>query len=153
MDGTRDIPDSLYDRDFAAWAEQQARALRARAFDTVDWENVIEEIETLGRSERSALRAAIALILEHRIKLDHGLNDDPKRQWTMTVRAQQRNATKILKDNPSLRPAVAAFIFDEYDDARGAALDSFELYEEAQIDHYRRALPEICPYTQADILP
>ncbi len=153
MDGTRDILDSLYDRDFTKWSEQQARAMRVGAYDAVDWENVIEEIESLGRSERSALHSAIALILEHRLKLDHGMNDGPVRQWRMTIRAQQRHARKVVKHNPSLRPSLSSIIAEEYEDARMAALDSFELHEEARLDHYRRAIPETCPYTEADILP
>lgn len=152
MDGNRTIAETLYDRDFAAWAAEQGRIMRAGDHDRVDWPNVIEEIETLGRAERSALRSAIALILEHLIKRDHGLNDDPKRGWTLTIKAQRRNALRKLKENPGFRTGLSALILDEYDDARAMALDSFELHEEARLDHYRAAIPQSCPYTQSDVL-
>jgi glycosyltransferase involved in cell wall biosynthesis len=42
----------LYEADIAAWAEQQADALRRRAANEIDWENVAEEIESLARSDR-----------------------------------------------------------------------------------------------------
>lgn len=152
MDGTRPLPESLYDRDFAAWAAEQGRALRAGDHDSVDWENVIEEIETLGRAERSALRSAIALILEHLLKFDHGLNDAPKAGWRRTIKVQRIHLRKIVKDSPSLKPVVAVMIGEEYADARETALDSFEVHEPVRLDRYRAALPELCPYTEADVL-
>lgn len=152
MDGTRNIADTLYECDFAAWSMEQARALRAGAYDTVDWENVIEEIETLGRAERSALRSAIGLILEHRIKLDHGLNDDPKAGWKRAVKAQQIHARKRLQESPSLKPEVSALMEDEYSDARDLALASFELHEGSRLDHYRESIPTTCPYSEAELL-
>jgi len=152
MDGNRNIVETLHERDFAAWAAEQGRALRDGEYDSVDWTNVIEEIEALGRGERSALRSAIGLILEHRIKLDHGLNDEPKRGWQRTIRVQRIHARKRLKENPSLKPEVRALIDEEYPDARDVALASFELHEEARLAHYRTAIPETCPYTESDVL-
>jgi len=152
MDGNRTIPDTLYDRDFAAWAAEQGRAMRAGAHDRVDWENVIEEIETLGRSERASLRSAIVLILEHLLKFDHGLNDDPKAGWRRTIKVQRIHARKIVKDSPSLKPVAALLIGEEYADSRDLALASFEVHEPVRLDHYRATLPELCPYTEADVL-
>ena len=152
MDGNRTIAETLYERDFAAWAAEQGRALRAGDHEAVDWENVIEEIETLGRSERSALRSAILLILEHRLKLDHGLRDEPRRGWKRTVTVQRIHARKRLEDNPSLRPDVPSLILAEYEAARLIALASFEKYEEANIAHYRAVLPLECPYSETDVL-
>lgn len=152
MDGSRPPPDTLYERDFAAWSAEQGRLMRTGAYDRVDWENVIEEIEALGRGERSALRSAIALVLEHKLKFDHGLNDRPKGGWRCTIRVQQRHARKTLKENPSLRPVLAEMIAEEYADSRESALDSFELHEEARPSHYRAAIPAKCPYTEADVL-
>ena len=47
---------SLYETDFALWTEQTVEFLRERNFKEVDWENVIEEIESLGRSEKTCFR-------------------------------------------------------------------------------------------------
>jgi len=49
------MPD-LYDLDFVQWSSSQADALRRRAGNEIDWENVAEEIESLGRSDRLASR-------------------------------------------------------------------------------------------------
>lgn len=154
MDGAKDITPEigLYDTDFAAWSARQGLALRAGDWSAVDWPNVIEEIESLGRAQISALRSTISLILEHRLKLDHGLNREPERQWTLTVKTQQRHAAKLLRDNPSLRRMVSTMICEEYADARAAALDSFEAYEPHRLTAYEAALPVVCAYEENDIL-
>jgi hypothetical protein len=46
-------PDTLYDTDVAAWAEQQAGALRRRAANEIDWDNVAEEIEGVAASRNA----------------------------------------------------------------------------------------------------
>ena len=65
----------LYERDFVRWTEEQSRALRdAAGIGTnlpLDWENLAEEIESLGQSQRHELRSRIAVILEHLLKLEH----------------------------------------------------------------------------------
>ncbi len=61
--------DGLYNQDLVLWSEAQARALRAAADAgwnaPIDWENVAEEIESLGKSERHALASHIAIVIEH----------------------------------------------------------------------------------------
>jgi Domain of unknown function DUF29 len=41
-----------YAQDFYGWTQEQARLLREGRFAELDVANVVEEIETLGRSER-----------------------------------------------------------------------------------------------------
>ncbi len=66
-------PAQLYEKDFVRWTEQQAAALReAAALGTnlpLDWENLAEEIDSLGRSLRHELRSRILVIIEHLLKL------------------------------------------------------------------------------------
>ncbi|MGH7054478.1 MAG: DUF29 family protein, partial [Stellaceae bacterium] len=72
----------LYDADFVLWAEEQAAALRAAARGAsnleLDWENLAEEIDSLGTSQRSALRSQIRRIIRHLIKLEYSLAQDPR---------------------------------------------------------------------------
>lgn len=153
MDGAPDIPEkSLYRRDFVAWVETQAKAMRQGKLDAVDWVNVIEEIETLGRSERSALRSALANILEHLIKLEHSVERDPERGWRVTVATQRIHANDLLDDNPSLRRELPEFVAAAYRNARKAAMASFAEYEPARLAEYERSVPQDCPYRAEDIL-
>ena len=54
MAETENIPD-LYDTDILLWSEQQAELLRRRAANALDWDNLVEEVEAVGRSELHAL--------------------------------------------------------------------------------------------------
>lgn len=77
---------SLYDTDFLTWAEEQAAALRALAGrcdlpNALDLENVVEEIEALGRNELKAATNPIRLILEHLLKIAFDPEPDAERHW------------------------------------------------------------------------
>jgi hypothetical protein len=56
---------SLYNRDFALWVEDVMAKLKARDFDHLDLENLIEEIEALGKSERKELKSRLSTLLAH----------------------------------------------------------------------------------------
>src|SRR5262249_9612563 len=64
---------TLYDEDFLVWSRQQAKALRSAARgssnQTLDWQNLAEEIEDLGKRERRELASRVSTIIEHLIKL------------------------------------------------------------------------------------
>ena len=102
--------DSLYDRDLALWAVQQARELRAAADAgwnaPIDWENVAEEIESLGKAERHALASHISIVIEHLLKLQVSPASEPVRGWRDSVRRARREIERLLHESPSLRHEV-----------------------------------------------
>jgi hypothetical protein len=104
----------LYDRDFVRWTEQQSSALReASRFPTnlpLDWGNLAEEIESLGRSQRRELRSRLTAILEHLLKLEHSPAPDPRHGWMDTVERERSEIELLLEDSPSLRREVARMI-------------------------------------------
>ncbi len=73
----------LYRDDFYDWTRQQAGALRrlaaTRPNAEADWPNLIEEVESLGRSERDAVRSQLRRVIEHCLKLQHAAVADPRR--------------------------------------------------------------------------
>lgn len=97
----------LYDRDFVAWTEQQARHIRAaltvHSNLAVDWVNVAEEIEDLGKSVRHELVSRLTTIVEHLLKLQHSPATDPRPGWAATVVRSRLEARDLLEDSPSLR--------------------------------------------------
>ena len=107
----------LYTEDFVRWTEQQAGALREAAGAgtnlALDWENLAEEIESLGRSQRHELRSRIAAIIEHLLKLEHSPALDPRRGWMDTVARERSDVERLIEDSPSLKGDVARMIVDE----------------------------------------
>src|SRR5438105_9555179 len=101
----------LYENDFVRWTEQQSRALRdAAGVGTnlpLDWENLAEEIESLGRSQRHELRSRFAVIIEHLLKLEHSPAVDPRRGWIDTVGRERLNVEQLGPIIEKLKPRVA----------------------------------------------
>jgi len=58
----------LYEDDILLWSEQQAGALRRRALNEIDWENVAEEIESVGNEQLHAVESLLVQALRHMLK-------------------------------------------------------------------------------------
>jgi len=106
----------LYQDDIVLWSADQAHALREAAAahlnvpTPIDWDNVAEEIESLGRSERSALRSHIGVIIEHLMKLQASPAAHPRADWSASTRTQRREIEALLDDSPSLRRELAGML-------------------------------------------
>ncbi len=61
-------PQSLYDQDILLWVEDTVAKLKAHDFGNLDLENLIEEIDTLGKSQRNAIRSLLRRLIEHLLK-------------------------------------------------------------------------------------
>ena len=132
----------IHEDDPYAWAHDQAALLRGRRFDALDLEHLIEEVEDLAGSLRSAVRSRATTVMAHLLKLQHSPAQDPRLAWRETVRTQR---TRLLNDlTPSLRCHLADNLTELYARARHDAEGSLRDYgEHAAAD----ALPAACPYT------
>ncbi len=127
-----------YDEDFARWSAEQGALLRAGQFAEVDLENVAEEIESLGRSDKRQIESRLKVLLVHLLKARFQPGKD-KPGWKSTVREQRRGIAKLIKESPSLKSYPSAVLNDEYGYAREDAA------EETGLDP--KAFPETCPFT------
>jgi hypothetical protein len=120
----------LYDTDIVTWSERQAALLRRRAAGelvneaNIDWPNVAEEIEALGRNEARELASKIGSIMEHLLKLEASSAVDPRSGWRATIRRERADIHRLLKGAPSLRRTVPAVIAEELAGARSEAAAS-----------------------------
>ncbi|MGE3536189.1 MAG: DUF29 domain-containing protein [Candidatus Tectimicrobiota bacterium] len=144
------VPATLYEEDFYAWTQVQARLLAARQFAALDIPNLVEEITSLGKSEQRELANRLSPLLEHLLKLAMAAQHLPHalqragRGWRATVTTQRLRVAQGLRDNPSLRPTVPRTLTDAYAIARVDAAVELHL-EEAM-------LPERCPWTVEQVL-
>ena len=111
-----DRTSAAYDEDFYAWTQAQAQELRRAGAERdnapIDWENVAEEIESMGRGQKSEIGNRLRVLLVHILKWQHclELRDRCGRGWRLTVREQRRQLAREIKDSPSLRSfALAEF--------------------------------------------
>jgi hypothetical protein len=132
---------SLYEQDFAFWAEEMAKNLAQRSFDKLDIENLVEEIKDLSKRERDKLISSIRLIIHHLLKWDYQ-PQKRSRSWQITIERERNNFHFYLEDSPSLQK----YLNQEWVDKayRNARLDAAK---ETGLD-----FPENCPYSIQEII-
>jgi hypothetical protein len=122
---------SLYDRDFVRWTEQVAAALRQGDWAALDVENLIEEVEALGKSDRRAIKSRLEVLLMHLLKWQFQ-PEQRSRSWQATILEQRLRIADILEDSPSLKNYLPTVVDAAYVSARqlasietGLAVDQF----------------------------
>lgn len=111
---------TLYDLDFFAWANEQARLLRAGKLSEADIDHIAEEIENIGRAEKRELISRLSVLLSHLLKWQYRPLKRGAR-WEVTIRNHRRALADHLLDNPSLKAKFAEAVARAYADARGGA--------------------------------
>jgi hypothetical protein len=113
---------TIYNQDFYLWIETTAKLLREKKFDQLDCENLIEEIEGMGRSEKQAIRNNLIVVLMHLLKYKYQPQNRTN-SWRYTIREHRRRLRDAFEDSPSLKPYFQE-VFDRcYEDARKEASD------------------------------
>ena len=126
------MTDTLYDEDFVIWTERQAEALRQAAREgsnlPLDFDNLAEEIEDLGREIRHKVESLVHQILVHLLKLGCSTALEPRLKWRTEIDEFRRQLRRQLRDNPTLRARLDEIIDDEQPEAFKAAARSFERF-------------------------
>jgi len=107
----------LYDSDFCGWTIQRADALKRKSLNDLDWENLTEEIETLGRSETRELGGCYRLLLLH-LRRWQFQPMQRSRSWKAARAVQRKDASQALADNPSLKRKADEIFAATYELAR-----------------------------------
>ena len=134
---------TLYDRDFYAWANEQAGLLRAGKLTQADIEHIAEEIESMGKTEKRELISRLAVLLTHLLKWKFQTERRTK-SWRLTVEEQRRQVGRHIRDNPSLKSSLSEAIEEAYGDAIIAA--------ERETDLDRAAFPSACPWSFGEMM-
>jgi hypothetical protein len=120
---------NLYDRDYQLWLENTINQLRQGDFQAVDWQNLLEELADLGKSERRALESLLTRLLEHLLKLTYWQSQRDYNQagWKGEIRTFRKQIKKLLRDSPSLKPYLCEILEECYSDAREIIIDITQL--------------------------
>ena len=152
----------LYERDFYSWSMQQADALKSRDLKAIDWDNVIEEIADLGKTQQHNWEAFCARVIEHMLKIDYYREATEKvlKHWTREIRDFRQKMAKLIKQNPGLQGQYAEMFAEAWDDGRGYARHRLAEYDEDNdlqttwkkaFRERGRTLPAECPYRLEDV--
>ena len=142
---TAKIPNvnQLYDRDYHLWLEETAQLLKTKNFSQLDLKNLIEEIETLGRSERNKITSSLRLVYQHLLKWQYQPEKRSK-SWINTIDRERDNIRDYVEDMPSLKKML--------DDSEVIA----KAYRRGRRDAIKETgitnLPIDCPFTIQQVL-
>lgn len=138
---------ALYDRDLNAWCEQQAANLRERSTlgsnDGLDYENLAEEIDALGRSQKNALRSHLVVVILHLLKWQYQ-PDRRGKSWENSIANARAEVAYALEDSPSLRRLLPEAVERAYPIAMRDA--------ETETALPQATFPTTCPFTVEQIL-
>jgi len=132
----------LYDTDFYAWTLEQSKLLQGANWQDLDIENLVEEIESLGKQEKRELENRLGVLIGHLLKWIYQPNMR-SRSWQVTIRVQRQQIQRHIQQNPSLKSYLSDAIAVGYD----LGLEIF--FKETQL--LDADLPEVCPFTNAQI--
>jgi len=128
----------LYETDFYGWIQNQADVLRSGNLDSLDLENLIEEVESMGKSQKRSLTSRLEVLLMHLLKWQY----QPSLRgssWQFTIEEQRVRIAENLSENPSLKSQIPACMQTAYQHAKRLAARETGLAGSA--------FPPECPWT------
>jgi len=133
----------LYEEDFLAWIEEMTRLLRARRFEELDLENLIEEVDSMGISQRHERDNRLVVILEHLLKWKYQPGRRSK-SWRSTLVTQRASIERLFGSSPSLKRGLTGSLAGVYRHAVRVA--------RVETDLPAKTFPDRCPFTPEQIL-
>ena len=143
LNKTISTPNTLYDQDFYLWTQTTAQQLKEHKLHEIDIPNLIEEIESMGRSEKRELKSRLIILLMHLLKWQYQ-PEKRSESWRSTIAEQRISIELLLEDSPSLKPLVAEIFNDCYQKAR------LKASEETKIK--LNFFPQESPFTQEETI-
>ncbi len=95
----------LYQKDYYGWLQENAQLIRERKFSEVDADNLIEELESMGKSEKRELSSRLTVLLMHLMKWQYQAVRRST-SWRNTIAVQRIDIQDLLEDSPSLRTEI-----------------------------------------------
>ena len=132
-----------YDQDFYTWTQQMAMALRQKNWAALDIENLVEEIEALGKRDRRAIKSRLEILIMHLLKWQLQ-SSQRSRSWKSTVTEQRLRIQDLLTDSPSLKNYLFEILPEAYKNGRKLASDETGL----TLDVF----PETCLYSYEQLV-
>ncbi len=133
----------LYDRDFCLWIESTVKQIQEKDFQNIDWNNLLEEIESMGKREKNALESNLTILLMHLLKWQYQ-PDKRSNSWAFTITEHNRRIKKAFKHSPSLKSYFQEVFAECYGDGRKLASRETGL----PIDTF----PEQSPFNTEEVL-
>jgi hypothetical protein len=119
----------LYDTDYNLWVLETVKQLENREFNSLDLENLIEEVTDLSRRDKHKLKSLLRNLFEHLLKLAYWQAELARNQshWKGEIVNFRKQIQDQLEDSPSLKPYLHQIFEKCYQDGREIAATKSQL--------------------------
>lgn len=143
----------LYDKDYPLWAEINLELLREKLYDLVDWDNLLEEIDDMAKTDLKTCISHLAIILEHLYKLDNFKDlaggETAGKSWIRSIKNSRVEIEVLFEYYPSLKSKLPL----EMDKAWLKARKKLEIWlEDNNLDPRMYNIPQNCPYSFEEVM-
>jgi 2-polyprenyl-6-methoxyphenol hydroxylase-like FAD-dependent oxidoreductase len=121
--------EKLHERDFNLWTEQMMIAVKNQDLNAIDWKNLMDEIEDMGKSEKRSLESYLERLVEHILKLQYWEQERERnyKHWQVEVVNFRNRIFRLLDRSPSLKKYMQDIYLRVYQDAVSAQQIEFEI--------------------------
>ncbi len=134
---------TLYEEDFCLWVEATAELLKNRQLENLDYDNLIEEIEAMGRSEKHSLDSNLIVVLMHLLKYKYQ-PQKRSRSWLSSIFEHRRRLIDAFKTSPSLK----RYYEDVFDECYQYAVKQASIETGLPLNTF----PDVSPFTTEETL-
>lgn len=132
---------SLYETDYLQWIKTTVE-MHSRDYGNMDWDNLIEEIQEIGRSEQRSLESNLIVLLLHLLKWQY--QPECRSGSWVSIIEHRRRIKKALQESPSLKPYLESIFAQSYIEAVKQA--------KAETGLSLETFPKECPYELTALL-
>ena len=122
-------PRDLYFEDAWSWSREQAAALRRRDLGAIDWDNVIEEIEDVGKRHYERWVSNCGNAIAHMLKIEHYRSPEDVNHWRREVLGYRRKMHRTLRRHRGMKGQLGEMLAEAWGDGRQDAVDAMAEYD------------------------
>jgi len=156
---SKDFLKELYEKDYYRWVNENLQLLKEREYDSVDWENLLEEIEDLGRKHLDSVISYMAVILQHLFNFDiFKIYQHSGKGWINSILHARKSLEKLFLEYPSLKQKAVENVEKAW---KRAVIDLVYWFQKPENEELAKKFfgrfptekdfPENCPYTYKKI--
>ncbi|NES81231.1 MAG: DUF29 domain-containing protein [Moorea sp. SIO2B7] len=144
----------LYEKDYNLWLQENIAAIKEHRFNDIDYDNLLQELEDMGKAEKNALASNMKILIAHLLKL-RIQNDAPyemKKSWYESVDEHRERVCDALLNTPSLKTYLPEAIEKSYSGARKLAIKEGKRAKYGVRKPSESEYPTDCPFSLEEIL-
>ena len=139
------IPDlkTLYEIDDSLWLEETIELLKAKNFEALDLDNLIEELEDLGNEKKFRVASFLQQIIRHALLLQFWISEREYNQahWQAEIISFQYQLKRYLTTN------LRQYLEQEFEQIYFESLRYVRQKNDNKVN-----LPDTCPYSLEELL-